>query len=290
MFLIVVDAYSKWLEVAMMKEATSLATVNKLRQIFSTHGLPQVSVSDNGPAFVGEEFKNFMKRNGVKQLYSAPYHPASNGQAERMVRTFKEALATMKQGDLQIKLDRLLYKYRIMPHSTTGKTPAELMFNREIRTPFHLLQPGSMSTPNALSNQSQRKSKTRAFQEGELIWARNFGNGEKWISGIIKKRLGNVTYEVSFEGRPTSNRHIDHLRKREEKDVSVTEESKIEQNFDLDNPLTGESIELQEQVGIPLIPATCTSLSDPLITPGSGLRRSSRNVRKPAWTTDFVTK
>ena len=131
MFLIVVDAYSKWLEVAMMAEATSVATVNKLRQIFSTHGLPQVSISDKGPAFIGEEFKTFMKRNGIKQVYSAPYHPASNGQAERMVRTFKESLATMKQGDLQIKLDRLLYKYRIMPHSTTGKTPAELMFNRQ---------------------------------------------------------------------------------------------------------------------------------------------------------------
>ena len=65
----------------MMAEATSVATVNKLRQIFSTHGLPQVSVSDNGPAFIGEEFKTFMKRNGIKQVYSAPYHPASNGQA-----------------------------------------------------------------------------------------------------------------------------------------------------------------------------------------------------------------
>ena len=69
MFLIVVDAYSKWLEVAMMSEATSISTVNKLRQIFSTHGLPQVSVTDNGPAFVGEEFKNFMKRNSPNRWY-----------------------------------------------------------------------------------------------------------------------------------------------------------------------------------------------------------------------------
>ena len=196
----------------------------------------------------------------------------------------------MKQGDLQIKLDRLLYKYRIMPHSTTGKTPAELMFNREIRTPFHLLQPGSMSTPSAPLDQDQKNSKTRDFQEGELIWARNFGKGEKWISGVINKRLGNVTYEVRFEGKPTSNRHIDHLRKREKNIISETKQSMIEQDFDLDNPVTGEANEVQEQVSIPLIPAICTSLSDPLITPDSGLRRSTRTVRKPAWASDFVTK
>ena len=124
-----------------MREATSAATISKLRQMFSTHGLPQVSVSDNGPAFVGEDFKSFLKRNDVKQVYSAPYHPSSNRQAERMVRTFKESLKALQQGDIQTKLDRLLYKYRITPHSTTGRSPAELMFNRELRTPFHLLKP-----------------------------------------------------------------------------------------------------------------------------------------------------
>ena len=123
-----------------------------------------------------------------------------------------------------------------------------------------------------------------------MVWARNFGEGEKWISGIIKKRLGNVTYEVKFEGKPASNRHIDHLKKREKKDVSEAKGLMIEQDFDIDNPLTGEANEVKEQVSTPLIPAICTSLSDPLITPDSGLRRSTRTVRKPAWASDFVTK
>ena len=196
----------------------------------------------------------------------------------------------MKQGDLQIKLDRLLYKYRIMPHSTTGKTPAELMFNREIRTPFHLLQPGSLCTQSNPLIQSQVKSKTREFREGDLIWARSFGKGEKWISGVIKKRLGNVTYEVKIEGKATSNRHIDHLRKRGRNDTSISEGGVIEQDFDLDNPVTGETAEVQKPASIPLTPAICASLSDPLITPDAGVRRSSRIVRKPVWTSDFVTK
>jgi transposase InsO family protein len=287
MFLIVVDAYSKWLEVAIMREATSVATVNKLRQIFSTHGLPRVTVTDNGPAFVGEEFKRFMVKNGIKQVYSAPYHPASNGQAERMVRTFKEALKTMKAGDLQMKLDRLLYKYRIMPHSTTGKSPSELMFRREVRTPFHLLKPGGLSTESKPVEGGESVQKTRKFKVDDHVWARNFGEGEKWISGVISKVLGNVTYEVKFPGtgKEVSNRHINHLKERK---TDMAEHHETQEAFDFEVESVQREVEVREQESgrIP-IPA----LGAPHFNPGSStLRRSSRVSRKPAWTTDFVPK
>ena len=100
------DAYSKWLVVAVMTEATARATVIKLRQMFGTRGLPEVLVSGNSSAYVGEEFKVFMKKNGIKHVYISPYHHASNGQAVGMVRTFKESLATLKERDIQTKLDR----------------------------------------------------------------------------------------------------------------------------------------------------------------------------------------
>lgn len=53
---------------------------------------PDQLVSDNGPQFISEEFGLFLKQNGVKHIKSSPYHPASNGQAERFVRTFNEAM------------------------------------------------------------------------------------------------------------------------------------------------------------------------------------------------------
>ena len=89
MLLIVVDAYSKWLEVKPVSSATSSVTIEQLRTIFSTHGLPEVLVTDNGTSFISVEFQEFMKNNGVK---SAPYHPASNGLAERAVQTFKGSM------------------------------------------------------------------------------------------------------------------------------------------------------------------------------------------------------
>uniref|UniRef100_A0A3B3C7M6 Gypsy retrotransposon integrase-like protein 1 n=1 Tax=Oryzias melastigma TaxID=30732 RepID=A0A3B3C7M6_ORYME len=64
MFLVVVDAHSKWPEVVVMKNTSAERTVEELRTIFSRFGLPQQLVSDNGPQFVSEVFNTFMEENG----------------------------------------------------------------------------------------------------------------------------------------------------------------------------------------------------------------------------------
>ena len=77
MFLVIVDAYSKWPFVIPTQSTTSTATINILQSIFASEGIPLQLVSDNGPQFVSEEFETFLKRNGVKHIKSAPYHPSS---------------------------------------------------------------------------------------------------------------------------------------------------------------------------------------------------------------------
>eukprot|EP00795_Rhopilema_esculentum_P012576 gene12576-3275_t len=61
-----------------MSSTTSGATIDKLRYIFASYGLPEELVSDNGPQFVSEDFEMFLKRNGIKHTLIPPYHPASN--------------------------------------------------------------------------------------------------------------------------------------------------------------------------------------------------------------------
>ncbi|KAM8702023.1 hypothetical protein ACLKA7_000224 [Drosophila subpalustris] len=56
-FFLVVDSYSKWLEVAVISSTSVYGAVKFLRQLFATHGLPDELVSDNGTAFTSEEFK-----------------------------------------------------------------------------------------------------------------------------------------------------------------------------------------------------------------------------------------
>ena len=138
--LIIVDAYSKWIEVHIVPSTTSLAAIEKLRVTFATHGLPEILVSDNGPAFVSREFEEFMRRNGIKHLTTAPYHPSSNGLAERAIQTVKEGLKRMT-GPLETRLPRFLLKYRVTPQATTGIAPTELLMGRRIRTHLDLLYP-----------------------------------------------------------------------------------------------------------------------------------------------------
>ena len=97
-FLVIIDdAKSKWLEVLRMFSTTAEATINALHTVFATHGLPEELVTDNGAQFIAQEFKDFLRSNKIKHILSAPYHPASNGEAERTVKTFKQSMKAAKE-------------------------------------------------------------------------------------------------------------------------------------------------------------------------------------------------
>ena len=108
-----------------MNSSTSIATIEKLRRIFAELGLPNQCVTDNGTCFTSSEFQQFMKVNGIKHTFSAPYHPSSSGQAVRSVQTFKEATRKITDGDIGTRVCRMILHYRTTPHTTTGLYPAE---------------------------------------------------------------------------------------------------------------------------------------------------------------------
>ena len=86
------DAHSKWIEVIPMLTVTSKITTEEMDKVFTTHGIPHVIVSDNGTNFSIEEFAEYLRTKQIKHLFTPPYHPASNGLAERTVQTFKKAM------------------------------------------------------------------------------------------------------------------------------------------------------------------------------------------------------
>ena len=64
----------------------------------------------------------FLKRNEIKHLTSAPYHPASNGLAESWVQSFKSAVKSETEvKPLNIKLATFLLAYRDTPIQPLGK-------------------------------------------------------------------------------------------------------------------------------------------------------------------------
>lgn len=113
-------------------------------------------VSDNGSVFTSTDFKNFVKSNGIRH---APYHPTSNGLAERAVQTFKESMEKSSKDSISTRLSRFLFLYRITPHSTTGVSPAE-MFGRRPHSKLDLLVPKLISLQEWNRDRKYKKQHT----------------------------------------------------------------------------------------------------------------------------------
>ena len=218
MFLLIVDAYTKWLDVHITPVSSSMATIELLRRSFATFGLPEVLVSDNGSNFTSGEFAAFMRANGIKHVKTAPYHPSSNGLVERAVHTLKTGLKKLNEGTLETKLSRFLFAYRTTPHSSTGVSPAELMYNRRIRTVMDNLRPDLGKKVHQDQEQQKanydRRAQQRQFQVSDLVYAKNYGQGVQWLPGKIVKILGATMFEVQLEDGRKVRKHADQLRSR----------------------------------------------------------------------------
>ncbi|XP_060543752.1 uncharacterized protein K02A2.6-like [Pantherophis guttatus] len=140
-FMVIVDAFSKWLEIKLMKATTTDTVIRELRQLFTTHGLPDILVSDNGPQFTATQFEGYLADLGIRHVLSAPFHPASNGQAERFVRSAKEALSRLGPGDWQERVDKFLTAQHSTPCTATGRSLAELLMGRKLRGVLDRLDP-----------------------------------------------------------------------------------------------------------------------------------------------------
>ncbi|XP_045452509.1 uncharacterized protein K02A2.6-like [Melitaea cinxia] len=196
MWLIVMDAHSKWPEVAKMKLTTSSATIKCLRSMFARFGLPEQFVTDNGPQWTSAEFITFCKNNNIRHICTAPYHPASNGLAERGVQTFKKAMLaqTFNNKDLDHSVQQWLLAYRSAPHATTGRAPCELMLGRQLRTRLSLIKKDVIIPRRSVCNKPVKQ-----YLPGDKVLVASYDKSRKWLEGIIDRPVGNVMYDVNTD-------------------------------------------------------------------------------------------
>ena len=230
-FFIVVDAHSKWAEVVEMSQTSTSRTITVLRQLFATHGIPEQIVTDNGSQFTSEDFTKFVKSNGIRHSLSSPYHPASNGEAERFVRTFKEAMKTSNNNGLTLahRINNFLLTYRTTPHTTTGTPPSELLMGRTLRTRWDIMKPDvGQRVCWCQAKQKEGKdnnSKLRHFMMGQSVMVKNFRTGPTWMPGIIVQQLGPLTYMIEVSAGKFWKRHVDHVKDYPLKGLSSMSES-----------------------------------------------------------------
>ena len=227
-WLVLVDAYSKYPCIHPTTSTSSKSTTAILEQEFAHFGYPHTLVTDNATTFMSQEFQAWCKQRGIVHLTGAPYHPATNGAAERLIQSFKQAL---RKSSLPPKeaLQEFLMQYRRIPFAS-GLSPSELLNGRRIRTKIDTLVP---SIPHLLQGrQSKQASKHSNTEDSEVVskvehhyslgdpcYALYFGprrdRDSRWVPAIVTKVHGTRSVNVRVIPRgPTWRRHIDQLRPR----------------------------------------------------------------------------
>ena len=306
MFLICVDAHSKWPEVIEMSKTTATRTIAELRKLFAANGLPEqnIIVTDNGPQFTSDEFSLFLRSNGVKHIRCSPYHPASNGLAERFVRTFKEAMKAGRADSLplQHRLANFLLTYRTTPHATTNEPPCVLFQGRHLRTRLDLLRPDRERTvANKQAHQKSQHdqhSRYRDIAVGQRVFARNLQPRLPWLPGRVISSLGPVSVLIKLEDGRVWKRHIDHVKVASSgedfSDIQASAGSDISMESDEECQSGKESVKSEDSDSPPapenssVSPSHSTVDSTPPAAPMPTLRRSTRQRTVPKRFADYT--
>ena len=221
------DAHSKFPEIKIMTSITSKRLIDELHEIFTTHGLPEQIHTDNGPSFKSAEFSHFCKKYGIRHSTSSPYHPQTNGQAERLVQSIKKYLKKTKNDRISLtrRVQTFLFSYRNSPHATTSEIPAVLLMGRRLRCKLDLLKPDLCeAVAKKQQNMQGINRKLRCFVPGEDVLTRAYA-ADKWERGEILRQTGPLSYEVKTEDK-VHKRHADQLVSNK-KQTEYSQESNV---------------------------------------------------------------
>ena len=237
MILVMVDSYSKkiWTHL-MMADTTTKKTLATLYGWFCEEtGIPTTLVSDNGPQFTAGEFGEKMEKWGIKHLLTPPYHPSSNGLAERAVGIIKDRLKKMDCPatpiELHVGLKYICRVHGLTPHKSTGRCPFELIKEGSIPSLFPKLTAGNRqrSEATAVAYSSAKLKKKMSFEEGEKVIV--YDNRFKLSSaGEILEVLGNNTYLAEVEGKGQQHVSGDVLSKLRDVATQQVEQQQLEED------------------------------------------------------------
>lgn len=221
-FLIMVDVFSGFPEVKMVPSTNFENVRKKLLGFFAIFGLPNEIVTDNGPPFQSHAFSKFCSDHGIKCTKSPPYHPQSNGSAERNVQTVKKVFkkfvveANEKSLSLDDMINKFLFYQRNSPRSSDSKIPSQLIFSFQPKILLDLLknkntkvidkvnvikdcQPGDS---NGKTNEVDKVNENiPKFAIGDRVMYRNhFKQFVRWIPALIHKIISPLTYLINING------------------------------------------------------------------------------------------
>jgi len=282
-YLVMVDYFSGYIEVEYLPTVTSKQVITKVKTHCARYGVPRSIISDGGKYFASQEFKAFTAEWSIRHTFSSPYHQQANGRAEAAVKTMKTLM-------LKCNRDRsdpyeALIELRNTPRQDTGKSPAQVLFGRSIRTliPYirrkhdykHVTEKRSRRKRTVKKWYDKRAKDLPQLEVGQRIFFKRTPN-EKWERGTIERRYSDRSYLINTGHRKYRRNRI-HLRKafngtsRYGDDVEVASNLNFTDDESVQDPQDPPQMEQEQaEVEIP--------------------RRSQRIRRQPFWMRDYVVE
>lgn len=164
--LVVTDDFSRYPEVEILRSTSAKAVIPHLDSIFARQGIPNVVRTDNGPPFNSEDFQKFATHFGFTHRRITPMWPRANGEAERLMRTLEKAIRTavIEGKNWRQELFTFLRQYRATPHSTTGKSPSELLNGRKLKSTLPQIQ-HDLAPQEVRQTDAKRKTEMKEYAD-----------------------------------------------------------------------------------------------------------------------------
>ncbi len=252
---------TRWPDIVPLKSITARAVAEALVGVFGRTGLPFQVLSDNGSQFSGKLMKELTSLLGIELKHTTPYHPQCNGAIERMHSTLENMLrkAHAQGKDWVEQLPFALFALRQMPSRSTGFSPYELVWGRNMRTPLDVIYSGWMDRENRKLNvsewaemlvdrlemmrdsavetglkESQKRKEfyddgkvERSLEVGDKIWVRIPGKADKFSDSwdgpyVVDKAVSRVNYRVKdIVTKKCKTIHINSAKKYFERPVHI---------------------------------------------------------------------
>lgn len=297
--LVLVDYFSRFTEVVVMKQITAKRTVEVLHEIFCRFGIPESIKADNGPQFISEEMRRFFSEYGIELRRTTPYWPQANGEVERANKSIFKNLKISQEsgvGDWIWELRSFLLMYNSTPHTTTGVAPSFLMFGRILRDKLPSIsnqtataneesvrdQDWSKKLKEAEYTNTKRRAKPTELKEGAVVVAKRTVKENKLSTTfapeefiITELKGSDATLKSNTTGR-ILHRNVAHLKPLLDQDQAEPDNGNLVETNSVaeDGPDNG-------------YPADTISMAGDESSPGRS--RPSRRARKPEYLRDYET-
>ena len=252
------DYATRYPEVITLKKFTAPAVAEELIELFSRHGVPREILTDQGTNFTSQLLQELYKMIGVTPIKTTPYHCQTDRLVEHFNQTLKQMLRRLIEGEgreWNKLLPYVLFAYREVPQFSTGFSPFELLYGRDVRGPLDVLKEGwTRTTPEGddivsyvdrvherleaakdLVQENMRKAQAKQkawydqrarelqLQEGEQVLVMLPTRTEKLLAkwkGPFKvlKKVGKVNYEVEMPNTRKKRKlfHVNMLKRWQE--------------------------------------------------------------------------